>query len=345
MAVASTAQAYATFGGLLTGFAFSGLCVYISREVKHAGTRGAVTYTGHVRRPIVVKDVAVAVFLAMVSLAISSFLYANLAGVADANPGAAITALLTYGIVFALSVLSLFYAVTLMMLEHPLTEHAAKTGYWVVTIAGTVIVLRFLASTTSAVAVYRCHHVVHCEPPGVLSPWGIVFTLIIAMSLAMLTATVLQEHEPGGRIGALTNHPALPPVVVFLATVFVAALESVYLSTRDHSYVPSDWFIYLSYGTSIFLVGLFAFVCGRVISPRAEILMPMATRLAGLFTFLTVVSVAVLFCLTPLGYPILSVLLPAAAVVILIAHSRGWLHRVPMFFSMGRHAQQGQGAQ
>ena len=238
MAVASTAQAYATFGGLLTGFAFSGLSVYISRAVKQAEIPQAITYASDMRRPIVVKDVAVAVFLAMVSLAISSFLYANLAGVADANPGAAIAALLSYGIVFALSVLSLFYAVTLMMLEHPLTKYAAKTAYWVVTIAGTVIVLRFLASTASAVAVYRCQHVKNCEPSGVLSPWGIILTLLIATSLSMLTAMELQQHEPVGRIGALTNHPAWPPGVVFLATVFVTTSESVYLSTRGHSYVP-----------------------------------------------------------------------------------------------------------
>ena len=72
-------------------------------------------------------------------------------------------------------------------------------------------------------------------------------------------------------------------------------------------------------------MGLFAFVCGRVVSPRAEISMPMATGFAKLvIRLMTVAFAGVLLFLTPRqGYPALSVLLPAIAVFILIAYSRG----------------------
>ena len=151
MAVASAAQAYATFGSLLTGFAFSGLSFYITRKPDPDKPRNQTE----------VKGIPAAVFLAMVSLGICSFLYANLGSIAAFSPKAAVMALLPYGIVFALSVLSLFYTVTLMMLENlpakdpaddaakaaakDAAKDAARIAYWVVTVAGTVLVLRFLA--------------------------------------------------------------------------------------------------------------------------------------------------------------------------------------------------------
>jgi hypothetical protein len=150
--VAATAGTYATFGGVLAGFAFAGLCVYLGRDhcrnddFSSSSAPGQMDDSSECRRPsgneksgpVEVKHIAAAVFYSMASLAISSFLYSTLAGIADSSPGVAVTALLSYGIIFALSVLSLFYSVTLMMLEHPLTKDAAKHAYWVVTIAGTV---------------------------------------------------------------------------------------------------------------------------------------------------------------------------------------------------------------
>jgi hypothetical protein len=82
----------------------------------------------------------------MAPLGISTFLYANLAG--DGGPvreGRDAAALLVYGVVLALSVLALFYFLTLMLFERPLTKHAAKPAFWAGTIAGSLVVLRFLA--------------------------------------------------------------------------------------------------------------------------------------------------------------------------------------------------------
>lgn len=262
MDIAATATAYSTFGSLLAGLAFAGLCVYLSR-----GREGdnATEGSDNIR----VKHVAAAVFYAMISLAISAFLYANLAGVASTSPGAAVTALLSYGIIFALSVLSLFYSVALMMLEHPLTKDVARHAYWAVTIAGTVIVLRFLAETARDALMMRCGNV--CGASSILSPWGIELTLFIAASLSVLITIELLEREPTGKFGKLKNHPTAAPLVVFIAAVFVTTVQSLYLNTRSSPYRPSPWMIYVSYAASILLVTLFALACGRVVAPRAEV--------------------------------------------------------------------------
>jgi hypothetical protein len=221
--VAATAGAYATFGGVLAGFAFAGLCVYLGRD-KSGGDdcRASTSAPGQVGesdgneklRPVEVKHVTVAVFYSMASLAISSFLYSTLAGVASSSPGAAATAFLSYGIVFALSVLSLFYSVTLMMLEHPLTKDAAKHGYWVVTIAGTIIVLRFLAEAARDAFLERCANA--CRSPGILSWPGIVLTLLVAAALAVLITMELRDYDPTGKLGKLKHYPTAAPMVVFL---------------------------------------------------------------------------------------------------------------------------------
>jgi hypothetical protein len=266
MAVASAAQAYATFGSLLTGFAFSGLSIYITRKPDPD--------TAHNQTEI--KGIPTAVFLAMVSLGICSFLYANLGSIAAFSPKAAVMALLPYGIVFALSVLSLFYTVTLMMLENLPAEdtakEAARIAYWVVTVAGTVLVLRFLADAAREAVRSSCQPPpTPCTLPGVLSPWGIALTLLIAASLSVIFTMKLQASEPRWMIGELTNHPAWPPGFVFAATVLVTTTGSVYLSTRGPSYRPSGWLIFPSYAACILLVALFALACGRVVAPRAEV--------------------------------------------------------------------------
>ena len=258
--------AYATFGGLLTGFAFSGLSFYITRKHEQE------TAPDEKHDQPKIKGIAAALFLAMVSLGICTFLYANLGVVANSSSGAAVMALLSYGIVFALSVLSLFYAVTLMILENLPDKDAAKIAYWVVTVAGTVVVLRFLADTAHAAARTRCPPPsTTCILPGVVSGWGISLTLLAAALLSMVCVIRLEEGTPRGVIGALTDHPIWPTGGVFIATVIVTTTESVYLSTRSPGYAPSELLIYSSYAISILSVALFALACGRVISPRAEV--------------------------------------------------------------------------
>jgi hypothetical protein len=260
--IATTATAYSTFGGVLAGLAFAGLCIYLSRWQDPDKTEE----NGN---DIKVRHVGAAVFYAMISLAISAFLYANLSGVAESAPNAAVTALLSYGIVFSLSVLSLFYSVALMTLANPSTKDVAKHAYWAVTIAGTIVVLRFLAETARDALIARCGNI--CGASSILSPWGIGLTLVIAASLSVFITIELLEREPIGKLGKLTNYPTAAPLVVFSAAVLVTTAQSLYLNTRGRSYKPSVELIYLSYAASIFLIILFAMACGRVVVPRAGV--------------------------------------------------------------------------
>lgn len=314
-AVAATAGTYSTFAGVLAGLAFTGLCVYLSRRPYvnplpvNRKRRGRST-------PAVpqVDDVAAAIFYAMVSLAVSSFLYANLDGEATNSAAAQaavvaarsavsagqrgnaehhaamlvqavnssddlITMLLPYGMVLALSVLSLFYAVALMALQNKLNRLAMHT-YIAVTLGGTVIVVRFLAgSAQDAIVALQCKHM--CGASSILSLRGIWLTLVLTVALSLLaTGILLQYGSPkspdnrqGGSLGKLLDklqkRRTIAPVVVFSASIIVATTASLYLNTQAGTYEAHASFIYSMYATSLLLVILFALACGRVIAPAA----------------------------------------------------------------------------
>jgi hypothetical protein len=349
----SSAQAYATFSAVLAGFAFSGLCLYIARspisdkESEEAGSKkrrarqvadGSKHSVGRGEEhdPIEVRHVSAAVFYAMASLGISSFLYSNLVSIVKSSQGAAVTALLSYGIIFALSVLSLFYAVTLMMLEHRLTMKAAKHAYWMTIIAGTVIVLRFLAG--SAADAVQVRYLVRgtCPPPlpGLFSLRGIFCTLIIAALLSVLSTIELHRREPVEEKAKRTNFPMAPPIVVFITAVFVATVESPYLNTRDSSYAPSSVMIDASYAISVVLITLFVFACGRVVGPRALVDADRSRgrgvqRIVQKFKLVTIMYLALtvfgvlLFFSGPQWYLALLVTLPAIAVLCFVFWLRG----------------------
>jgi hypothetical protein len=71
--VTAIAQEYSSFSGLLAGFTFTGLTIYLTRS------RGETSEEGS---EVEVRYVALAVFYTTISLAISSFLYGNLVGIA-----------------------------------------------------------------------------------------------------------------------------------------------------------------------------------------------------------------------------------------------------------------------
>src|SRR5580704_13793638 len=105
--VASAAGAYASFGSLLVGFAFSGLLFYLT-GTRH-GTHGTKVADGNSQK-ITSGHVTVSVLFAMASLTMTSFLYADLAGEAVPqqlisgnaktaySPAWSVVALLPYGV-------------------------------------------------------------------------------------------------------------------------------------------------------------------------------------------------------------------------------------------------------
>jgi hypothetical protein len=284
MDVSSIATSYAAFGGVLVGFAFAGLSIYVNRSPGSGPDGGAVdvliTRQGDPMHIGLIKVSAVTAtgFYAMASLGISTFLYANLSGTGSDEPtGPAGNALLVYGVAFALSVLTLFYFMTLMLFESSLTRPAAKPAFWVGTIAGSIVVLRFLAGSAQDARLALCpsKHPL-CYPGAPYTTLGITITLLAAGVIFVgITRTGVLEFRPFSWLLALLVHrPSLPSTGVFLTSVAVATLASLYLNALTGP--PPGWFISGSYAIGIILIVLFALATGSVIYPRLH-----GTRLTG----------------------------------------------------------------
>lgn len=294
MNAASIAVAYATFGGLLVGFAFTGLCLYLQGEERKSRVEFLVPrgWTPVILAPVKVSSVAATAFYAMTSLGMSTFLYSNLAG--DDDPtvqGRDVAAMLPYGALLALSVLSLFYFVTLMMLRLPSTVEAAKPAFWAATIAGSVVVLSFLAgsardalcaktiiaqaeigTSTSKKTVPLCH------PVWVFSFPSIAVILLAAAILfwVIVQTRVLESRGIAVVLAWCANRPTAPPQGVFIVTFIMTAWVSVFMNTRPGGYVagppytPHNWLVYAGFGAGVLFVALFALGSGCVVYPRVQ---------------------------------------------------------------------------
>lgn len=282
LSVATSAQTYADFAGILAGFAFTGLCVYLERRNEPGESANGIA---EVIRRIRSDHVAATILFAMFSLAMSTFVYANLAGEAQSYapnpktqnltipPGSAVAALLPYGVIFGLSVLTLVYAVTLMMFESPATRPAAKYAFWAVAIAGPLVVLRFLAAAARNIWEMNCalHH--KCSgTPWLLSTGhiAIMLLLILAISLVVTWTGVLHMEPLRPFRDRVAKRPTVPAIGVFVLTVATTVWGSLFLNTRERSYAPPAWLIYSSLVVGVAFVIFFSLTCGCVVYDRKD---------------------------------------------------------------------------
>ncbi|MEJ3746154.1 hypothetical protein WEI85_23055 [Actinomycetes bacterium KLBMP 9797] len=292
---AAVAGQYSAFAGLLTGFAFSGLVLYIGRQA----SAHQLTTVDRYAPPTAVRaaDVAASLFYAMTSLGLCAFLYANLSGERPTS-GRALTAMLLYGTVLGLSVLSLWHSLTLMMFEHELTKNAARYAYWVVVVVGPAIVMRFLAGVCHEAWEVRC--AVH--PTEAPCGWrvtpvsvGLVLLFLMLGLSALITALGIPRYRRHGgpdrrddeftlfgrvwnaalaplarRRDMLAARPSLPGVGVFLLAALVM-LASLFVTTRSTTITPPHWLIFGVLVAGFFLLGCFAFACGSIIGTRVGV--------------------------------------------------------------------------
>jgi hypothetical protein len=285
--LSSIATAYAAFAGVLAGFAFTGLSFYVTRSQKSSPAGNAVDVLVMSKRKkrlafkaIQASAVAASGFYAMAALGISTFLYADLAGSAYPIPtdstgipssqaGPAEAHLLIYGIVLALSVLTLFYFMTLMLFERSLTRPAAKHAFWAGTIAGSIVVLRFLADSAQDARETTCAQPTRCDLAWLYSTWGIRITLLAAAAIFLvITLTRALEKCAGWLLRWLARWPTLPSAGVFTVAVAAAVLASHYLNGLNAA--PPSWVIDVGYGSGIALIALFTLASGAVIYPRVN---------------------------------------------------------------------------
>jgi hypothetical protein len=280
--VAAAAQAYADFGGLLVAFALPSLFWYLTDRRHHRD--GTQVRKGEKPPPVHRQHVMLTVFYATASLAMISFLYANLAGEAVSSPLPwdptgpsypppwAVTALLPYGVVFGLSVLMLFYGLTLIMLEQSIFGVAAWS-YWVVACVGPAVVIRFLITAAAAAREARCIGTRSlCGPGWPLSRWG-MFWVVVIVGLIAATIILVGLDWPGIRLVRdwLADRPAFPAIVVFVIVSVMTGLVSLYFTGQPFLYHPKPGVVTACFWLAVAAVEVFALTCGCVIGPRVNV--------------------------------------------------------------------------
>lgn len=283
------AQQYAAFASLLAGFAFTGLVLYIGRQASGRSTWATPT-------DVRTSDIAATLFYAMLSLGTCAFLYANLSGERPTS-GRALTAMLLYGTVLGLSVLSLFYSLTLMMFEHEVTKDAARYAYWAVVVVGPAMVMRFLTGVSHEAGLVRCG--VHptdspCEWEWI-TPRSVGFTAVLLMLLisALITALGIPRqrsdqhlsHEDltvfgrawnaaltplAKRRDVLAASPTLPSVSVFILVVLMM-LGSLFITTGRTTITPPHALIFTVLVLGFLCLGSLAFAWGSIIGTRVGV--------------------------------------------------------------------------
>jgi hypothetical protein len=273
--VASAAGSYATFGFLLVGFAFNSLFHYLTDRQEQDVPPGPPPPPG-VPRLIRKRDVKVAMLYAMASLLLTSFLYLELAGEAAPSGTPAVSppwtaaALVPYGVAFGLSVLMLFYSLTLIMLRQ--ASPLASWSYWVVACVGPAVVLRFLLAAAAQARAVNCA----CLPGWPLSRWGILATVALTAGGAAVIMLTGLDWSPARELlrTPLMNRPAVPSVLVFAGVAVMTGLLSVYFTGHGSSYRVNSWVVTLSAWIAVGAVFLFALSCGCVIGPRVNVARP-----------------------------------------------------------------------
>jgi hypothetical protein len=274
-------QMYGQLAAVLAGFAFAGLVLYLGREVnspagrrRRRATRGAPN------------QVTEGLFYAMASLVVIAFLYASLAGERQEALGKTLTAMLAYGIGFGLAVLSIFYAVTLMMLGHPQTSVAARRTIWVIVVVGPLVVMRFLAGVASDVWKRSCGP--SCPDDVLLHPlmWGALAIVALFVVSVMLiwdprkkwlrwlrflrtfTIWILRFRFVNRVTRRLRKEPLVPVRVAFVVSALVG-VASLGVSSLPSSWgdAPPMWVTYVALVAAVGVLAFFAVAAGSVLAP------------------------------------------------------------------------------
>jgi hypothetical protein len=276
--LSSTGSSYSGFAGILAGFSFTALAIYLGWRPEEEPSPGQDKSQPNRDTPpdqyIQRTTVAAALFYAMASLVMCSFLYASLTAQTSDVQERVPAELLLYGTIFGLSVLALFYSLTLMMYERSLTRKAARYAYWVVVIAGPIVVLRFLIDAANAVWQVRCS--AGCRPDAWSAPVivGLASLIVLLVLSVIITLFRLLHWWDWSRelLKLLYRHPTAPTIVVFVLATCVT-LGSLPL-TIPATLTPNGWFTIITLVTAFLSLASFALTCGCVIGPRVEIGLP-----------------------------------------------------------------------
>jgi hypothetical protein len=270
-----SAQMYGSLAAALAGFAFTGLVLYLGRQNAQATDGGRDFEDGHIEPKFIVKTL----FYAMSSLMICAFLYAHLAG--DAPPHEALLGLSLSGLVLGPGVLSLFYALNLVMVNHRVTRSAAESTRWVVAAVGPSVTISLLTDLFDQAWDLGCD----ASCPGWLSPrwWGFAVGAGLALVGLLITMPPFTPKEPlrrgvevlvrtkwVRRTSDLLRRWPDAPALLTLVLASAIAVTSMWSRAGAAALDPRYW-VHAVMGLMALTMVAFAFATGSVLAPKSYV--------------------------------------------------------------------------
>ncbi|WP_026928891.1 hypothetical protein [Glycomyces tenuis] len=263
---------YGSLAAVLAGFAFTGLVLYLGRQNAHPVDGGRGAEGGRIEPKFIVKTL----FYAMSSLMICAFLYAHLASKGP-SPHQALLGLSLSGLVLGPGVLSLFYALNLVMVNHAVTRAAAESTRWVVAAVGPAVTISLLTDIFDRAWDFGCGGA--C--PGWLSPrwWGFGIAVALAVVGLLITMPPFTAGEPlRRRVEAMVRTRWLrrtsdlmrrwpdAPALLTLVLASIIAVTSMWSRGGAADLDPRYW-VHAVMGLMAVVMVAFAFATGSVLAP------------------------------------------------------------------------------
>jgi hypothetical protein len=224
--VGALADNYSQLAGVLAGFAFTALVIYLGRERDEPDPSGLK------------RAISVALFSALTSLIIVAVLYTVLAGAAD-KTGPALTGTLVYGLPFGLSVLALIHSVALQALPYRYLHGMTRTAGVIVVVIGPTVVMALLSG--GVIDLYRATCRNSCDV-------GSQFAVSRPLGLGLLLTGILLVVSVVTLLGLprLVPYRAWMPVVptyMVLGVSILAVVGAVALTSAAPTWSPSSGLI------------------------------------------------------------------------------------------------------
>ncbi|ADD41724.1 hypothetical protein [Stackebrandtia nassauensis] len=267
-----SAELYSSLAAVLAGFAFTGLMLFLNYQ-----------FTGdaeHKYQRIKPATVVMTLFSAMSSLTICAFLYGRAAGETVAT-GRTFLMLALYGVVLSPAVLSLFYALNLVMVSRPATARTAVDTRWVVAAVGPAVVMSLLADLLATAWDHGCEG----DCAAWLSPrlWGFLVSvsfLVFGLMTSLLAARNLARRSrlrplkilvwrflnlrPVAASAKFFRRKKSAPAYITLLLTFAVSIFSLWARGIPDGFNPRYW-THALLGFAALVMGVFAFAAGSVL--------------------------------------------------------------------------------
>lgn len=254
--VADPAGQFTTLAELLATLAFTVLVLYLARQdigVDPGQVDNKAVENVDLRRR---DEVAASLFCAMIALIICTILYATLSG--DCGSSRGILGLFVYGVLLGLSILALFYTLTLLAVDQ--LTLVSRVGYVGIVSIGPALVIRFTAPVASA-AVDKGAGYATIRNIG----WGIMLIYLLLTLWALARSAHRKDRQKSLQkklhrlLPEKIRQTMAPPVFTFAMATLVGAF-SIAITGQSDSFTPPKLLVWVLWMISVASLGFFSLV-------------------------------------------------------------------------------------